>query len=226
MTSAETGTGTATKSGSRRVSRARAERYREREQLILDTAFKLLQPGPGQTISVTEILNETGLSTRAFYRQFESRDELILQMCRTEFAKMTIRLARAVGGAATPRKALEAWIDEALSVAYDQRRARRAMILSSPDAHAAEGFRVIAAEGLAAQRQLLAEVIAAGKAKGDFPLAEPDDDARAIQAIVNDLTAARLNGEPGPPRDRARRHLVEVFTRAFGSANFSPRRRP
>jgi AcrR family transcriptional regulator len=66
--------------------------YRERRQSIIDAAFRMVQASDVPAISVTDIIKVTGLSTCAFYREFASKDDLVLQMCRSEFERMAVRL--------------------------------------------------------------------------------------------------------------------------------------
>jgi len=198
------------------VSHARAERYRQREQAIIEAAYRQFRPG-ATGVSVTEILRETGLSTRAFYRQFESKDELVVKMCRDEYNRMSTRLAAAVASARTPLKAVEAWVGEMLQAGYDPRRSGRTLMFSSPDARSARGFQQLRREGSAMHREILADVIRGGKSSGAFPLADPDNDARAIHAIALNLIEARAFGEPGPSYDEARNHIVGLFGRGVGA---------
>ncbi|MGZ9446643.1 TetR/AcrR family transcriptional regulator, partial [Staphylococcus epidermidis] len=147
-------------------------------------AYKQLRSGAVPAISVTDIIRDTGLSTRAFYNLFDSKDALVLALCRREFIKMTTRLAVAVAAADGPAAALRAWIAEGLQAGYDPRRATRSLVFHSVDARIASGFRQVNKEGLAAQHEILATVLRDGREAGVFPLAEPELDAQAIQAVV------------------------------------------
>jgi len=201
----------------RPISEARALRYQEREQAIIEAAYRQLRSGTHSSISVTDIIRETGLSTRAFYGLFASKDELVLAMCRREFTLMTTRLARAVAAADTPVEGLRAWVGEALQAGYDANRAARTRVVTSPDARTAAGFRQVNREGMAAQREILAEVLREGREDGSFPMAEPDLDARAIQAVVSSFVDARVNGDVTPGYEEARDRIVTIFGRAFGT---------
>src|SRR3954449_11490774 len=96
----------------RRLSPARAEKYRDEKQRIMRTAYELIQRDGSKETSVHDVLRETGLSTRAFYRHFHSKDELVLEMYRVDCDRMTALLDAAVAAASTPLAALEAWIDQ------------------------------------------------------------------------------------------------------------------
>ncbi|MDT5147730.1 MAG: hypothetical protein QOC58_2375 [Mycobacterium sp.] len=70
-------------------------------------------------LSVAAVLEQARLSTRAFYRLFESKDQLVAavfaEMARVE----TLRLKRKMAAAATPVEAVAAWIDGRFDLAFD-----------------------------------------------------------------------------------------------------------
>ena len=49
---------------------------------IIEAAYRCLVDSGGGGLSVTGVLNAAGLSTRAFYRHFDSKDALLLAMFR------------------------------------------------------------------------------------------------------------------------------------------------
>ena len=60
---------------------------RSEEQAILRAAFRVIGSSPDGSTSVADILGEAGLSTRAFYRHFRSKDELIVAWLRSPQAR-------------------------------------------------------------------------------------------------------------------------------------------
>ncbi len=188
---------------------------REREN-ILKAAYRLIGRSPDSTVQVAEILEAASLSTRAFYRHFRSKDELIITMYRTAAERVAVELSDVVAGADGPRAALEAWISHQLAVVYDPRRARQALVLSSPEARSAVGFDQANQHGTTVRRTILAEVIRRGQRDGTFPGAtDPDEDARAVVSVVGGIVLARLAGEPVPAWAEATRHITSLFLRAF-----------
>jgi AcrR family transcriptional regulator len=71
-------------------------------------------------LSIAAVLDHAQLSTRAFYRHFESKDELVaavfLEMSRVE----VLRLRGKMEAAGTPVEAVAAWIDGRLDLAFDE----------------------------------------------------------------------------------------------------------
>ena len=134
--------------------------------------------------AVADILREAELSTRSFYRHFESKDQLLCALFRREADAAAARLRAKVEAAANPREALDAWIDEILSFGHDRVKAARVSVLGSPGAMKAEGY---AREMHHASEVLTAPLEALlrdGAADGSFPLADPPADAPLIQSVV------------------------------------------
>ena len=78
---------------------------------IIDAAYDCLSEPHSGPIPVAAILQRAGVSTRAFYRHFESKDELFLAMLREEtdaLAERLDRICRRVAGG--PAEQLNAWI--------------------------------------------------------------------------------------------------------------------
>src|SRR5271165_3968183 len=78
---------------------------------ILAAASRSMHDQGVRGLSVAAVLERAQLSTRAFYRHFESKDQLVaavfLEMARVEM----LRLKRKMATAATAVDAVAAWID-------------------------------------------------------------------------------------------------------------------
>ena len=202
----------------RRLSPARQEKYRAERQRIVRAAYELIQRDGSKETSVHDVLQAAGLSTRAFYRHFRSRDELVLEMYRVDCDRVNATVAAAVAAAPDPLAALAAWIDQNLAVVYDARRLRHAVVLSSAEVSSAEGFTAVKNAGLAEQRASLVALLHDGRDRGVFPRADPETDAVAIQAVVGAHMRARLDHDPAAlTRSEAREHTLELFRRALGA---------
>ena len=202
----------------RTVSPARMAKYRAERDHIIRAAYELIQHNGSKEMSVHDVLHATGFSTRAFYRHFHSKDELVLEMYRIDSDRVTENLAAAVASASNPLDGLEAWIDQNLAVVYDARRLRHAAVLSSAEVASAEGYMEVQRAGAAAQRASLVGLLRDGKERGAFPYAEPEADAVAIQAVVGAHMRARLQqADSVLTRAEARTHTVALFRRALGA---------
>ena len=87
---------------------------------ILAAASKSVREQGVRGLSIAAVLDRAQLSTRAFYRHFESKDQLVaavfLEMARVEMR----RLRRKMANAATAVDAVAAWIDGRLDLAFDE----------------------------------------------------------------------------------------------------------
>jgi AcrR family transcriptional regulator len=87
---------------------------------IVAAASKAVREQGVRGLSVATVLARAQLSTRAFYRHFESKDQLVaavyLEMTRLE----VMRLRRKMEEATNPVEAVAAWIDGRLDLAFDE----------------------------------------------------------------------------------------------------------
>jgi len=194
-----------------RQARARAA---DEVQALLDAAFTVLGRDGLDGLTVAEVLATAGLSTRAFYRHFPSKDALVLAVFASESERVTDRRRADLDRIADPVVALDAWIDAVLALAYEPRRARRTRVLQAAGARLRaefpEDFRAIVDDELAPLRAILER----GAAAGVFPDTTPAADAATIHAVVWDLAQARLDGG-GTPIDQARAHARRFVHRAL-----------
>jgi len=185
---------------------------------IIDAAYACLaSPHPGP-VSVAAILETSSMSTRAFYRHFQSKDELFLAMLKRDADAVARRLRHIAdetpGG---PTAALTAWISYILSLAYDPRRRAHAIVLDSDEVRVAKGYREASAQLRGDREAILADILRRGHADGSFPLAQPEVDAAAIHAVVDRAFAAPLMGL-GPDHQQLVGYVVDFALRALGSA--------
>jgi AcrR family transcriptional regulator len=87
---------------------------------IVAAALEALREQGVRGLSVAAVLDRAELSTRAFYRHFESKDQVVaavfLEMAHTEKR----RLHRKMTKAGNPVEAVAAWIDGRLDLAFDE----------------------------------------------------------------------------------------------------------
>lgn len=87
---------------------------------ILAAAAKSVREQGVRGLSIASVLERAGLSTRAFYRHFESKDQLVAAVF-VEMAGIEMRrLRRKMAAEATPVEAVAAWVDGRLDLAFDE----------------------------------------------------------------------------------------------------------
>jgi AcrR family transcriptional regulator len=199
-----------------RAGRPRRFEAQDELRILLDAALAVMERNGYADAAVADILEEADLSTRSFYRHFESKDQLLCALYRREAEAASARLNAKVAAAGSPRAALDAWIDEILSFGRHRAKAARVAVLGSPGAMKAEGYAQETRHAAELLMAPLTTLLAQGAADGTFPLADPAADAPLIQSVV--WAAAGLN----PTRDRpasateAARQVRSFCERALG----------
>jgi AcrR family transcriptional regulator len=87
---------------------------------ILDAASRSMDDQGVRGLSVAAVLERAQLSTRAFYRHFESKDQLVAAVYLEIAHGETQRLRRKMANTQGPVEAVAAWIDGRLDVAFDE----------------------------------------------------------------------------------------------------------
>jgi len=175
--------------------------------MLVDATKRLLREMPYAGISVAAILERSGLSTGAFYRHFQSKDELMVSVYRDNGSVLGALLAERVAAATTPPEALEAWMEEMLRLAFEPRTVQHVALFADA------GLRAAVAEAgvVASTRQLmlapLVTALDAGRRDGSLPAAEPRVHAPLILAMVIDVIEHR--GIEGAGRRSGKRATLE-----------------
>lgn len=187
----------------------------ERDRIVEATFDCLSEPHQGP-VHVSAILARAEVSSRAFYRHFQSKDDLFLAM----LEQVTERLAVLLDEIATapgpdPLQRLRSWIELMFTLASDTGLHRYLAVLDCDEMRAAKGYREARERSRARREASLATILRRGHADGSFPLTVPESDAIAIAALVSrELTSARIFDPAQIPLSRAR---VEGFAlRALG----------
>ncbi|GBG39275.1 TetR/AcrR family transcriptional regulator [Mycobacterium montefiorense] len=170
-----------------------APRTRRREKLepdpavrseILAAASTTLRERGVRGLSIAAVLDRAKLSTRAFYRHFDSKDELVaavfLETARTERRRLQRRMAIA----ATEIEAVAAWIDGRLDLAFDdsvKSDLRRLSLEAQSQTFASPG---LIQPAYAEMLKPLSEALQRGLKRGVFHRIDPVTDAEFIQGVV------------------------------------------
>jgi AcrR family transcriptional regulator len=170
-----------------------AARARRRDKLspdpavrrkIVDAASKTLREQGVRGLGIAAVLNGAAVGTRAFYRHFSSKDELVaalfLEVARVEER----RLRRRMASATTEIGAVAAWIDGRLDLAFDDNiksDLRRVSLEAQSQMFAYPNMIQPAYEQLL---KPLAAALQRGLRHGVFHHIDPVTDAQAIHAVV------------------------------------------
>jgi AcrR family transcriptional regulator len=174
-------------------SRMSAPRTRRRDKLdpdpavrrdILAAASQSLRENGVRGLSIAAVLERAGLSTRAFYRHFDSKDELVAAVFLETARAERRRLQRRMAAAATEIEAVAAWIDGRLDLAFDDNiksDLRRLSLEAQSQTSASPG---LVQPAYAEMLKPLSEALQHGLQHGVFHHIDPVTDAEFIQGVV------------------------------------------
>ncbi len=186
-------------------------------QGIIEAAYDCLFAPHSGAIPVAAILGRAGLSTRAFYRHFASKDELFLAMLRQEADELAGRLDHIADELPSDAvKQLTAWVETMFALAFDPQRRMHLTVIDSDEVRAAKGYRETRERLHADRERSLERILERGRDDGSFPLTDPGRDAVAISAVVSrELTISA----PGSEQDllRAQASVIDFALRALGA---------
>lgn len=189
----------------------------DERELIMDAAYRCLLASEGVSVAITDILHAAGLSTRAFYRHFASKDSLLLALFRRDCERVTAELTSSIDAAATAREALRRWIDGVLHLMSTQPR-RRALILSSEETLRARGFAAERERFQTTQEEALSAILRRGVEDGSFPWADPLADAEQIQAVLGRALDRQLLCPPADSPTETADRVTDFVFRALGAS--------
>lgn len=189
---------------------------RDRERIIEAAYACLSQPHTGP-VPVAAILQRAEVSTRAFYRHFETKDELFLAMLREETDALARRLDRVVEEkSGVPAEQLEAWIEGMFGLIYDEETRMHFTVIDSDEVRAAKGYRETREKAHADRERSLVEILRRGRDDGSFPLANPEQDAVAINAIISRVLISQTFDDHDGLR-LAKARILDFALRALGA---------
>lgn len=181
-------------------------------QMIVEAADAELRRH-GTALTVHGVLEAAGVSTRSFYRHFESKDALLCALYRRDAEYAAARLRDRVEAAASPLVAVDAWIDEIYLFRRSRRRAERVAVMRSVAARQADGAQLEAEHGLRQLVWSLHASIAAGIESGLFAPGNAMVIADLVAAaVVRAVGLSETASRPSAPQDE----VVAFVHRALG----------
>jgi len=193
----------------RSVGDLRAE-YAEQIGRVLEATYDLIERSGNVEPSLREILRETGLSTQAFYRYFQSKDELFLLLLDDGRRRIVGYLQNRMKRESTPEDRVRAWIEGVLAQAANERAASRTRPFVANQDRLAEAFPAEQQASIDLLVDQLATAIAA---------VAPETDARRDAIVIYRLAFATLQHHlvhGTHPSARETDHVVGFCLRGAG----------
>lgn len=166
--------------------------------------------------SVREILEQAGLSTKAFYRHFRSKDELLLVTLDEGTRVLVEYLERRMAAAGDPLAAVAAWIEGFVRQAINPSAAQRTRPWTLATSRLASAFPAEFERNHRAIMAPLEREIAQAVATGVGRSPDPSRDARVIYGYTSDTMRVHLVRGTVPDAETTA-HLVNFANRALGA---------
>ena len=198
----------------RRALAHREARHDDAVRRLVAASFALIRETGSLEPSVAAIVERAGLSNQAFYRHFQSKDELLLGVLDEGFHLLAGYLAHRVASAAGTEAKIRAWIGGVLEQALQGEAAAATRPFAVSRARLAELF---PHEVMASERALVAslrDALSEGVASGALPGADPERDADAIYTLAFGWVERKLCQRETASRAEAE-HLVEFALAAL-----------
>jgi len=151
---------------------------------IMAAALKSIREQGVRGLSIAAVLDHAQLSTRAFYRHFESKDELIAAFLLDIAHREMLRLTKKMTTAATAVDAVVAWIDGRLDLAFDKNIKSDLRRLSQEAQSQMFASPELVQPAYAEMLTPLIEQLERGLEHGEFHDIDPITDAQSIQGVV------------------------------------------
>jgi AcrR family transcriptional regulator len=163
--------------------RPRAEPDPRVRSAILSAAIAITREDGIRGLGIAQVLARAELSTRAFYRHFDSKDELVAAMFLDMARAERLRLEEKMAGL-DPVRAVAAWVDGRLDLAFDARiqsDLRQISLEAQSQIFVAPS---LIAPAYAEILQPLMDEVERGARSGLFAGVDPEADALSIHGIV------------------------------------------
>ncbi len=168
----------------------------DESELLVEVARQILVRKNGSGFTLNEVLEESGLGTRAFYRHFGSKDELALAVFAEEAEREAKRLRSRMKEASNPIEGVVAWIDVRLEPGFDQRLAASQRPLTEEAVRASRRFPRQLEPAFNRTLEPLIDQLTRGRTAGVFVGIDPVADAKAIHHVVSGVVEQRWSGFP------------------------------
>jgi AcrR family transcriptional regulator len=199
---------------------ARRAAYEGEVERLVEAALGCIRETGRLSPKVSDLVRISGLSNKAFYRHFRSRDELLVAVLDRGIELLAGYLEHRMQGASDPRQRIERWLDGMTRQALDlgAADATRPFVLSR--SHLAEGF---ADEVRASEARVTAPLraaLAAARDAGALPAVDPTRDAELLYDLAMGWLQRQLaTGSAAEPAEA--RHLIAFALAALDRGDAS-----
>ena len=175
--------------------RSRAEAASEREAQFLRSAYQAISERGVHRVSLQEIAEMVGVSKGLIPYYFKTKDRLVLQTMEWILSINAERIRESITGASTPEEKVLAMIAVIFAGPEQNRRFYLTYLDLLDHTARVDGFAQLSAAFRSIVNSLYAEVIAAGREEGAFRVADTEEAATVVRALIDGLFLQWLQEE-------------------------------
>ncbi|MFO7161997.1 MAG: TetR/AcrR family transcriptional regulator [Mycolicibacterium hassiacum] len=185
-------------------------------RLLLEAAMQVLERTGWWGFKVDSVLRQANLSTRSFYRHFQTKTDLLLAVLEDEMSRVTRHLVRLTSAAATPYDKVQAYLAAIIDMAYRPQLTKRATLFSSQwrdlQQHYPETLRRCRQHLIAPLEQAIRD----GQQAGIFRVEDPAAAATVVFYLAAGMTADEVTLGCAMPRAEFEAIILPFVDRALG----------
>lgn len=187
----------------------------DREQLIVDAAYELLEADGLEGLTIRAVLKRTGLARRAFYERFAGKDDLVLAVFAQTLKESAVFMREQGDALEGPLDRIKMIVSILLLGALGEVEGmdneagdRRSAALSREHLRLAESRPTDLQSALSPLLDLMTDIVADGIASGAFRAADPALQARLLYNLVSNTLHTELLAEENARLNRERRKAM------------------
>ncbi len=192
----------------------RRRTYAAEVRKLIDASFERVRDTGRLEPTVGEIVRAAGLSNKAFYRHFRSKDELLLAVLDDGIRQLSSHLRLRMTAAVSPVGQVRAWLGGMLDQALNPEAAAATRPFARSRSRLAELFPDHVRDSERQLTELLRDAIAAACECGELEAVDAERDAATVYQMAMGWVERSLAQTTPPDRDAAQ-HLTEFCLRGL-----------
>ncbi len=185
-------------------------------RVMIDAAAQVLVHGGLTDFKVETLLEIAQVSSRTFYREFGSKDGLLIAVLEHELMRIAAEIADGHDSTAPVADRFWSYIDAVIDVGLDAEYSKTAAILSEEIRRLRTRFGSSIERCRATLVSPLTEILARGAASGTATVSDPAADARVVLSVIGSAIFDGPEVSPEAIRPYLATVIVPFIGRAFG----------
>jgi AcrR family transcriptional regulator len=183
---------------------------------LMAAAERVLERSGWWGFKVDRVLREAGLSTRSFYRHFQSKEDLVAGLLEDTLLKIADAVADAVAPTLPPAARVRLYVDSLIGWAFEPDFAKPALMLANNWRELLPVQPELITRCLEAFIAPLIAALEAGRDDGTLTSLDPEADAKSVFLLVSGVLFDLPRREGETSREDIEATVVPFMWRALG----------